>query len=272
MATLFKTQHSAPVPKTSPTFAALSGFDGISLGELDHSDARLLERRERKFLMTLGQCTELITGLSGSYRVLEIDRSRMGRYETIYYDTDTFLTYLQHHNGKGNRFKVRFRHYFSSDETYLEIKEKRNTGRTVKKRMETDRDASISARGPKKFLTSVLPLDSNDLHPVLATEYTRITLVSQDLRERITFDSYLTFRNQTEEVSYPGIVIGEIKYERSLMMTPVIAALKKLGIRDTSFSKYCIGVSLLYSEQKHNGFKPQRMLLEKLSNRGSLAC
>jgi hypothetical protein len=86
-------------------------FDAISLSKLDETGARLLNRVESKYLMTVGQCMDFLTGISDLYRVLEVRNTRIGRYETIYFDNDSFITYLQHHNRKGTRYKLRYRHY-----------------------------------------------------------------------------------------------------------------------------------------------------------------
>ena len=39
-------------------------------------------------------------------------------------------------------------------------------------------------------------------------------------------------------------------------------------VRDTSFSKYCMGVSLLYPDVKHNKFKAQQRLVARLMQGG----
>ena len=36
-------------------------------------------------------------------------------------------------------------------------------------------------------------------------------------------------------------------------------------VRDTSFSKYCMGVSLLYPDVKHNKFKAKQRLVARLA-------
>jgi len=251
---------------------ALEAFDPITLDELKGSEAQLLDRTESKFLMSLGQFARLLPDLSASYRVLTIEGSKAGRYETEYYDTDSFLTYLQHHNGKATRYKLRFRHYLSSDMTFLEIKEKRNTGRTVKKRLETDGLPEFSEPGPSGFLAKAFPYDFRAFHPVLLTEYDRITLVSIEHAERLTFDLNLTFSNDRERRSYPNVVIGEIKHDRALRQSPAMNALSRVHVRKTGFSKYCIGVSLLYAELKHNRFKKNLLYLEKLSADGGSVC
>jgi hypothetical protein len=40
--------------------------------------------------------------------------------------------------------------------------------------------------------------------------------------------------------------------------------MKARGTRFTSFSKYCIGVSMLYPEIKHNRFKPKLRMISQL--------
>lgn len=260
--------HTGPTPEVSHLSSLLALFEKITIDELRNSDAQLLSRREKKFLMTVPQCVSLISGLTRSYRALDIEDSRVGRYETMYYDTESFQAYLQHHNGKANRFKLRFRHYCSTDETYLEVKERQNTGRTVKKRIETDGIPDLSEKNPKTFLESAFPYDSSEFHPVLTTGYSRATLVSNDSRERITFDFCPSFCRNGTTYSYPGVVVGEIKYDRSLFKSPGLTVLRRMGIRKTAFSKYCIGVSLLYTGLKHNRFKPLMLHLETLSRGG----
>ena len=41
-------------------------------------------------------------------------------------------------------------------------------------------------------------------------------------------------------------------------------ALRAAGVFPTSVSKYCLGVSLLYEDVKHNSFKPTLLLIKKL--------
>lgn len=263
-----KTSHPALCSLPSE----LERYEGITLEELKDSDAQLLNRKERKFLMTRDQFSELLTCLSGSYRVLEIDNARTSRYSTEYYDTDSFLTYLQHHNGKANRYKMRVRHYLSSGDAYLEIKEKKNTGNTTKRRIPVENDATLSEPAAEAFLTSSFPYDYHEFHPVLTTEYTRVTLVARDHPERITFDVGLTFHTDECEYSYPDVVVGEIKHNCPLRESPAGAVLHTMGIRSTSFSKYCTGISLNYAEVKHNRFKKKLLLLDKLSQGGNSVC
>jgi len=257
---------------TCPALSSVvDDIESISLPELEETKARLLTRVESKHLMTIRQCRELVHALAGSYRVLEIRGKRIGRYETLYYDTPSFLTYLQHHNRKGNRYKLRLRHYNTSNETYLEVKKKNNKGSTEKRRIRTSWSAPGFMPEQLAFLQSAFPFDCQSFRPVLWTVYDRLTLVSKKSPERITLDTGITFGDGQRVVSYPDLVIAEIKYEKGVKNSPVFQVLHTLGVRKRAFSKYCIGVSLLYHWLKHNRFKENLLFLGRLS-KGGVPC
>jgi hypothetical protein len=210
--------------------------------------------------------------ISDSYRVLEVHNVRIGGYETRYYDDSSFTTYIQHHNGKGNRYKLRLRHYESSGETYLEVKKKSNKGSTEKRRIRTSWLSAGFLPEEERFLEAAFPYDCREFRPVLVTAYDRLTLVSTEFPERITFDTGISFGNGQQSVSYPALVIGEIKHEKSTKNSPAQLAIRSMGIQERAFSKYCIGVSLLYDRLKHNRFKPNLRFLSGLSLGGNLSC
>lgn len=245
-------------------------FEGISLTGLEEAKAQLMTRMESKHLMTRAQCKKLVQALGGSYRVLEIQDTRVGRYDTMYYDTPSFLSYLLHHNGKSDRYKLRLRHYDSSGETYLEVKKKDNKGITEKSRMKTTWPRTGFLPQQVAFLRSALPFDCLEFHPVIRTLYKRFTLVSTASPERITFDMGISFDDGKRVVSYPDLVIGEIKYEKSTKNSVALQTIHAMGIRKRAFSKYCIGVSLLYSWLKHNRFKENLLYLSRFTSGGGV--
>lgn len=250
---------------TDAISSAIKNYRQITLKELKNSDASLMSRKESKYLMTFDQCLELISGLSDDYMVLDVDDCKMSGYETEYYDDESFTSYHQHHNGKSNRFKLRFRHYLSSDERYIEVKEKRNTGDTIKKRIDITNLSDITEEEFDKFLRTTFPYDYHTYHPVISVEYMRLTLVSKKMNERITLDFDLSFRSNEETHSFPAVVIGEVKRDKSVTSSGALTHIRTLGIRERSFSKYCIGISLIYKDLKHNRFKPNLLFLSKIS-------
>ena len=113
----------------------LNQFNPITLSEMD--EVKLMNRTDTKFVFPRTILREILADLSKGYRVLEINGKRISTYQTLYFDTADFGYYLDHHNGVGNRFKVRIRNYVESDLFFLEVKNKYK-GRTDKKRIRLD--------------------------------------------------------------------------------------------------------------------------------------
>jgi hypothetical protein len=256
-------------PGIDSSTARLSGvlgqFDRIGLADLTR--VALLDRVDTKYVFGTGELRAALRGTQGKYQVLEIDRVRLNYYHTIYFDTPDFSLYHQHHNGLATRYKVRERRYVDSDLSFLEVKHKTNQGRTIKSRlqileMETDLDRLVG-----DFIDTHTPLDERDLEPKLCNDYLRMTLVSKHRTDRLTIDTNLSFGWRDIGVSLPGVVIAEVKQERFSYQSDFIRQMRQLGIQPTSFSKYCVGASLLYDGLKSNNFKQHIRLLGKVMGR-----
>ncbi|HWQ66971.1 MAG TPA: polyphosphate polymerase domain-containing protein [Methanospirillum sp.] len=233
----------------------LACYSSISLEEM--AAASLMDRREQKFLLTEQQARDIILTLSGDLRILEIEGSRMGMYETMYFDTDEFTIYLNHHNGRKNRFKLRSRRYVVSDHSFLEVKQKVNTGLTKKVRMQTDHLMTRIESGIKEFISGHIPYNPDSFTSKIFNTYRRVTLVTPDLSERITLDFDISYDHDHQCVQLPNVVIAEIKTAGKIRGSVLSTLMSQLHIRPISFSKYCIGISLLYPEVKKNRFKPK---------------
>ncbi len=86
----------------------LEEFRGHCLAE--QMQARLMNRVDTKFLVPAYLLDACLRGLEHHYSILEIDGRRRFTYDTLYFDTPERQLYLDHHNGKLNRFKLRIRH------------------------------------------------------------------------------------------------------------------------------------------------------------------
>ncbi len=268
------------IPKTKPALAdqsnpflniILSRFKPVDISGMTH--ATLQNRKESKYLLTTHQALDLLSRLSKTYRIFEVDGEKIQTYSTTYYDSPEFQLYLAHHNGRKPRYKVRTRSYIGSDLTFLEVKEKKNNGRTMKHRLETDGVITNLGSNVREFLSSCFPFDYSHYKPVLINEYKRITLVSTVHAERITLDINLTFRSDSTEILLPNLVIVEIKQGSEHTNSPALAYLNTMRLRPRGFSKYCIGISLLYGNfVKHNNFRMVLRILNKLTNGGPILC
>ena len=250
--------------------ALLQGFEAVHLSEMDR--VALLRRTDTKYLLGEDQLSRTLARLMDHYQVLEINGRRLQRYQTLYFDTQDLALYQQHHNGWRNRYKVRERAYADSDLAFLEIKQKTNTNTTIKSRRRTRSLSSQLPRNATPFLRTHYPYPVEELEAKLLNAFQRITLVSRHGVERLTVDVGLRFLWNGVCVSLAGIAIAEVKQDGFSMDSEFIRQMRALGVRATSFSKYCIGVSMLYPEVKHNVFKPQLRQIDRLLHEERTTC
>ena len=239
----------------------LSRLDPIDLTDMDA--VALLNRTDTKYVLTARQLYQALATLSAQYWVLDVDGVRLNHYRTLYFDTADFNLYMRHHAGGRNRYKVRSREYVDTSLSFLEVKHNVDE-RTIKNRLQTP--AFVTRFTPKTshFVSAYTPLDPRRLEPKLINGFSRITLVSKYHKERLTLDLNLHFFNDTNHVVLPDIAIAEVKQEGINRHSDFVKAMRQMHIRPTGFSKYCIGVSMLYPHIKHNNFKPNLRLINKL--------
>jgi hypothetical protein len=238
-------------------------FEPVSLERLDQ--VKLLKRMDSKFVFSAAKLPCILAQLYASYYILEISQVRSQRYETIYFDTIDHRLYLNHHNKRMTRFKVRSRKYLDSDLCYFEIKLKNNKGRTLKKRNKQTGPREVITGRQERLLTSCTGLTPEMLMPTLRVNFSRITLVNHGMSERVTIDTGLSFRNNTAECHYPGVVIAEVKQERS-QNSVVSGILHQEHVPGTNISKYCLGIISLNHHIKQNNFKQKLLFFNKLNH------
>jgi hypothetical protein len=246
--------------------AALVAFDPLTLAELDRSG--LMDRSELKYLLPEAMLPTILAGLGNDYRVLTIGARRTSRYRTLYFDTAGLGLYMRHHAGAPDRFKIRSREYLNSQEAFFEIKHRTPDRRTQKRRIATSGLLAAPDATVAGFLSETSPYSAFELRPSLWNLYTRITLVRRTRPERVTLDLDVEYAGEGASLGLPGIVIAEVKYDRSAGLgsawrSPFVIAMRKRGLRATAFSKYCIGLSRLRPDLKHNRFKPGHLALER---------
>lgn len=235
----------------------------ISLAEM--ADVRLMNRVDTKYTTSLSLLPEFLKRLQADYYAQEINGSRISSYRTMYLDTYDRRMYLDHHNGRRTREKVRVRAYVDSQVTFLEIKNKSNKGRTKKKRIPLPEMKSYLHKDAEVFIDEHAGYSLDTLMPRLENSFSRITLVNRSKTERLTIDVNLAFRNPSDglETQMEGLVIIELKQDGNL---PSFAKsqLSELHIHPVGISKYCLGTVLTAPDVKSNRFKGKIMLLNKI--------
>lgn len=253
----------APGSQVPPGLACLLGrFTPISLAQMD--GVALQDRTDTKYVFHARLLYPALAALAEQYRILEIEGVRLHRYHTLYFDTADWALYHRHHAGARNRYKVRSRRYVDTDLSCLEVKLKTKVDRTIKSRLRTAGLVSQLTPEASAFVRRYLPPGTHDLMPRLGNGFSRITLVSNRRQERLTLDVSLRFRGEQRTVALPAVVIAEVKQARHAHTSDFMRLMRAHHLRSVGFSKYCIGVSLLYPDVKHNNFKAQHRLLARL--------
>ncbi len=225
---------------------------------------RLLDRTDTKFIAPVKVLDEILPKVNAQYTALSLKRNKISDYQTLYFDTPEFQFYLNHHNGKLNRFKVRIRKYVQSELSFLEIKHKYK-GRTIKSRVQIDDFEYPLSEASTQFVNAALG-KTISLENKLWNSFSRITLVDQIAKERVTIDQNLKFEHKDKKANYPNICIIEVKQAKQNRKSTLIQMLRESRIRPSRISKYCAGTTALYPHLKYNNFKETLMKLKKVND------
>ena len=245
--------------------AEVQAIAPITLGEMD--TIKLMNRIDSKFVTNEDVLLAILRDAHAEgYRALVVEGKKVSPYDSMYYDTPDLRMFLDHHNKRMVRQKVRTRVYVSSGQTFLEIKHKNNKKRTKKKRTEIPNDlffdfrSDAAAAGHSSFTTA-------DLVPQMETIFNRITLVNAAKTERLTIDTNLRFVNHVTGLnsSLKNAVIIELKQD-GRADSQMKRILLNHRVKPMRVSKYCIGITITNPTVKSNRFKLKIRNIEKIIN------
>jgi hypothetical protein len=236
-------------------------FAPIQLKQMDQ--VKLMNRIDQKFWFHEDGLQGILQTVSKDYYILDIDDQNEFPYTSTYYDTPHNGMYTKHHNGNLNRYKIRRRSYLSSNLSFLEIKFKTNKGRTSKKRIQTALNGHSFTKEECDFIEANTPYTTGDLSPALINQFSRMTLVNRNFKERCTIDRDLQYTKTGGWTKLENLAIIEIKTDGRKSVSPLAHALREERIRAAGFSKYCMGRVLTDQELKRNGFKKKIRKIQK---------
>ncbi|MGC3936855.1 polyphosphate polymerase domain-containing protein [Roseobacter sp. EG26] len=249
----------------------LAGFDVINLDDLN-GKAAMLERLDNKYILTASALGPALMQFSEYFEVLEIEGKRAFTYATRYYDDPARRSYYDHLQGRRKRCKVRIREYVDAGFSFLEVKLKDKRKVTVKKRLKIANRANDLNESALSFIEDQYfglygECFNKTLHPVIAMQYERITLVAKAGGERMTIDTGLQFEaNGIFRKVQPEMFIVETKSARGNGLADKI--LRGFHHHPTKrCSKYCIGMASTGAVTRHNGFLPALRKLQLANSR-----
>lgn len=232
-------------------------FKGHQLEDLNK--AKLMNRIDNKFLLPLSQLPSLLQKVNTYYTALEIGGQRLFTYENYYYDCDELQFYHAHHNGKLNRYKVRYRNYRDSALSFLEVKFKNNKKRTNKQRVQVTSSPEEAIKEQHDFLKETGIVMPQSLKVVQEGSYQRIALANEAAAERLTIDIDLCVSSDNGATSFQleQYAIAELKQAKLNRFSPFYQLMRDNQLRPTGFSKYCMGMALTQGDKlKINRFLP----------------
>ncbi|WP_163714752.1 VTC domain-containing protein [Mangrovibacterium lignilyticum] len=224
----------------------------ISIEELEVNGQ--MNRYDKKFLFHTNRISEILQTIQHRYAVIDHHGTKINGYKSEYFDTADLTCYLEHHNQRSKRFKIRIRTYENSGKQFLEIKSKNNKKLTKKKRRPYNSQQGVT-KEDHEFLLEHTGIASSKLKTTLHTEYKRISLSNLLKGERVTIDFDLKLTLNGRKIALPDLAIAEMKNSNRHTQTAFGQFLHDEYIQPSSFSKYCIGMALLYPDIKKNNFK-----------------
>ena len=248
-------------------FDRLDEFEPVSLEEVDKR-ASLQKRVDHKYIVTLDRLAELLDDLRADHQVLEIDGDRTFDYRSVYFDTPDHRCFDEHVRDVKPRFKLRTRHYVTTEQCVFEVKVKQPDGETIKESIDYDgASADRLTDQAHEVIAQVLAKHGIDppaeLRPSLTTEFRRSTLGLRDRPERLTIDRALGLRCGDDLLC--------LRDDRALMETKTEdgeggadRVLREAGVEPVSFSKYRLGIGQLARPGEDPGYdEPLRPAFER---------
>jgi len=229
--------------------SALLLFKPISLEEME--GVRLMNRIDTKYVLPVVMLTDLLNSISRQYMTLIVESRNRSRYRTLYFDSPDFRFYHDHHNGRRPRYKARFREYTETGTVFFEVKQKNNKNRTIKNRIVVDRIPGIIEGPSLDFMHRHIPDPPKGLQPSVWSTFSRITLVSNNVRERVTIDLELGFFDDQGSVDLPHVAVAEIKRDSGTGPSYISDVLTSQKVFPVNLSKYCTGVTYLKDRIKY---------------------
>lgn len=241
------TDLSQPSRSQEVVAAVSHALEGVGLADV-LAEAALQTRVDRKYMLTPDQFQELARRVGTTFKVLDIDGRRVFGYESVYFDTQRLDLFRAHRQGRRRRYKARVRTYLDTGACMFEVKLKGRRGETVKHRLpyrieDRERLNDDAAEFLAKLLHEEYGEQLPGLEPAAITTYSRVTFVDLVAGARLTCDVDLVCSRGQRRARGSDMILVESKCAGA--GSAADEALRQMGVRSISVSKYCVAVTLL---------------------------
>ncbi|MFT6398195.1 MAG: hypothetical protein ACJAYU_002951 [Bradymonadia bacterium] len=244
---------ATPISARTSEAEILAEFD-VATPEL--LAARSLQKRvDAKFIATRADLPQLLSLLRPDFHVVLSSGSTWATYETRYFDTSDLALFEAHRRGARPRHKVRIRHYVERNLCFLETKTKDRYSVTTKHRF--PRASRNFEFGPDDTAAVLDAIGQTEpLAPSVELVFPRVTLVGVNYSERLTIDLGLNAHSTDGGISFPDVMVVEIKQPRFDARSPGRRALRQMSIRAHRISKYCVSLAAITPRKGYGVFRP----------------
>lgn len=226
-------------------------FEIIDLADLGQ-EFNLQTRVDRKYLVPKPALLDAISEVQKPPKVIAVNHQLRTEYSSIYFDTANFDFHRAAATSRRNRFKIRFRKYDETKNSFLEIKLKTARQMTEKIRVPVPYEQTeLNSENISWINSEINNRGFNDLSEVstsLVNSFNRRTLLLSD-GSRFTVDSDLKFEDLTAFNSNDWRILETKSLGRK---SDLDSSLWRLGFRPIRVSKYSIGICLKHSNTPRN--------------------
>ena len=237
-------------------------FEPVSALEIEK--VKFSDREEINYTFQNSLLPSLIESTKGYYSILTNNDKNYSTYKLLYFDTPKNRFYIDAHNGKRNRFVVRFRQCVETNSTYFEIKYINKKGRTRKKKIKVDNIKTTLGKEELALLKKVMrKKKACKLQPRLICDFKRITLKAKQANDQVIIDGNIKFTYNNSDTHILDLSLVKIKQERYTGASKFIEILRDHGVRRGQMSNYEQGMSI-FASQKTNIYKEKNSRINKI--------
>ncbi|HHE65343.1 MAG TPA: VTC domain-containing protein [Bacteroidetes bacterium] len=239
--------------------AAFEPVSTLEIGKVKYSDREEINFTFQNFLLQ-----SIIESTKDNYSILSNSDQKYSTYKLLYFDTPRNRFYIDAHNGKRNRFVVRYRQCIESNTTYFEVKYINKKGRKRKKKIKVAEIKNTLGEEELALLKKVMQKKkARKLQARLACDFKRTTLKAKQANDRVTIDGDIQFTYNNSDIHTLDLTLAKIRQERYTGASKFIKILRDHGVRRGQMSNYEQGMSI-FASQKTNIYKENNNRINKI--------